>query len=469
MGRQTGKTMTIAMKAIHFADTNPKMTVLITAPSLRQSMIMFDRIVSFLYSSPRLRNKLVRITRTLVCFENGSRIIALPCSEHRLRGYSANMIICDEASWVSEKVITQVLFPMLTTTQGYAVFLSTPWDKNHFFYRAFTNPQYSVHKVKSEECPLVTKDFLDEMRQNMTTDQYLMEYEAEFVEALNSYLPQALIRGCVELAQKLKTEFMGNLEGGVLRGDYFAGVDFGKLQDYSVIAVLKREGDILKLLYIYQFPLDTPYTEVIGHLVRANQKFSFNGVLVDQTGVGEPVLEEMHNQGLNRVEGIKFTVQTKEELLATLKIGMEQNRLAIPYHRQLCQQLNEQQYTYAKNGHLLFSHPQNSHDDMTWALSLAVTCSTKMPPTGVGAIMLAHQEKAESLQKTLQGCHLGERSRIETLDWRRLLPTCRLLEGLKEKWIPRIGITVLTLLNIIFPLACLSRRVPLQYFLNTGC
>ena len=150
MGRQTGKTTSIAMKALHFADMNPKMTVLITAPSLRQSMIMFDRIVTFVYASPRLRSKLARVTHTLVCFDNGSRIIALPCSEHRLRGYSANMIICDEASWVSEKVITQVLFPMLTTTQGYAVFLSTPWDKNHFFYRAFTNPKYSVHKVNQK-------------------------------------------------------------------------------------------------------------------------------------------------------------------------------------------------------------------------------------------------------------------------------------------------------------------------------
>ncbi|MCL6579827.1 MAG: hypothetical protein K6T73_10715, partial [Candidatus Bathyarchaeota archaeon] len=40
MGRQTGKTTTIAMKAIYFADTNPNVTVLITSPSLRQSMIM---------------------------------------------------------------------------------------------------------------------------------------------------------------------------------------------------------------------------------------------------------------------------------------------------------------------------------------------------------------------------------------------------------------------------------------------
>jgi phage FluMu gp28-like protein len=379
MGRQTGKTTTIAMKAIEFTYTNTNVTVLITAPSLRQSMIMFDRIATFVYSSARLRNKVVRATRTLIHFENGSKIIALPCSEHLLRGYTANMVICDEASWIPEEVITQVLFPMLTTTQGYAIFLSTPWDKNHFFYRAFVNPNYSVHKVKSEQCPLVTKEFLEEMRANMTREAYLMEYEAEFVEALNSYFPQDLIRKCVELAQKLGVELYGSLEAVFPSGDYYAGVDFGKLQDYSVITVLKREGDIIKLVYMYQFPLETSYTQVIGHLVRANQKFQFCKVLVDQTGVGEPVLEEIRNQSISCVEGLKFTVQTKEGLLSNLKIAMEQNRLAIPYHRQLCQQINEQQYAYSKSGHLQFSHPANSHDDTLWALALSVYAAREPP------------------------------------------------------------------------------------------
>lgn len=108
--------------------------------------------------------------------------------------------------------------------------------------------------------------------------------------------------------------------------------------------VLKCEGDILKLVYVHQFPLETPYSQVIGHLVRANLKFQFRKMLVDQTGVSEPVLEEIRNQGISNVEGLKFTVQIKEELLSSLKIVMEQNRLAIPYHRQLCQQINEQQY-----------------------------------------------------------------------------------------------------------------------------
>jgi phage FluMu gp28-like protein len=379
MGRQTGKTTTIAMKAIYFADTNPNVTVLITSPSLRQSMIMFDRIATFVYSTPRLRNKIVRATRTLIHFENGSRIIALPCSENLLRGYTAQMVICDEASFMPEEVITQVIFPMLSTTNGYAIFLSTPWGKDHFFYRAFVNPAYSVHKVKSEQCPLIKREFLEEMKANMTREAFLMEYEAEFVEALNSYFPQDLIRKCVELAQKLGVELYGSLEAAFPSGDYYAGVDFGKLQDYSVITVLKREGDILKLVYMYQFPLETPYSQVIGHLVRAHQKFKFRKVLVDQTGVGEPVLEEIRNQGLGNVEGLKFTVQTKEELLSNLKIAMEQNRLAIPYHRQLCTQINEQQYAYSKSGHLQFSHPENSHDDMLWSLALSCMAGKELP------------------------------------------------------------------------------------------
>ena len=390
MGRQSGKTTTIAMKAIYFADANPNATVLITSPSLRQSMIMFDRIAFLVYSAPHLRNKIVRATRTLIHFDNGSRIIALPCSENLLRGYSANMCICDEASFMPEEVITQVIFPMLSTTDGYAVFLSTPWGKDHFFYRAFVNPTYSVHKVKSSECPLIKPEFLDEMRQNMTHEAYLMEYEAEFVEALNSFFSQALIRDCVELAQKHSVELSTSLESSFPAGDYYAGVDFGKLQDYSVIMVLKREGDILKLVYMYQFPLETAYTHVIGHLVRANQKFQFRSVLVDQTGVGEPVLEEIRNQGIRTVEGVKFTVQTKEELLTTLKIAMEQNRLALPYHRQLCEQINEQQYAYSKSGHLQFSHPTNSHDDKLWALTLAVYTSTQAPPPGKGVVILPH-------------------------------------------------------------------------------
>jgi len=367
MGRQSGKTSVIAMRTIHFAYTRNKVTVLITSPSMRQSMIMFDRISAFIHSTKTLKQEVTRATRTIIQLKNRSQIIALPCSENLLRGYTADMVICDETAFMPEETITNVIFPMLSTTNGYAIFLSTPWGKDHFFYRAFKNPKYSVHKVKSSECPLIMAEFLEEQRQNMTAEAYKMEFEAEFAEDYNCFFSQDLIRECIDPT----LELIPSLETEIPSGEYFGGCDFGKLEDYSVIVVLKREGDLLKLVYLHEFLLNTPYMNVIGHLARTNQKFSFQRLLVDQTGVGEVVLEELKEQGVQNVEGITFTAKTKEAILTALKIAMEQHVLRMPYHRRLCQQLNEQQYAYNKAGYLTFTHPIGSHDDIACALALA--------------------------------------------------------------------------------------------------
>ncbi len=372
MGRQTGKTTTIATKAIHYAFTHPKTTTLIVSPSLRQSMIMFDKILNFTQSNPILRKSVTRKTHTLIQLSTGSQIIALPCSEHMLRGYTANLAICDEASFIPESIITEIIFPMISTTKGTTILLSTPWDKNHFFYKAFLNPGYSTHKIPSTENPLIPHEFLEEMKQTMTEDAYKREYEAEFIEASTSYFQQELIRRCIEKAQQLNLEPYASLESSALRGDYFAGLDLGKLQDHSALVVIQKTPDHLKLVYSHQFPLQMPYSEVINTLIRADEKFQFKKLLADQSGIGEPVLENLQGQGLTCAEGVKLTQDGKTELLTHLKLVMEQNQLAIPYSKNLCQQINDQQYAYGKYGKLTFSHPPNTHDDLLWALALGV-------------------------------------------------------------------------------------------------
>jgi phage terminase large subunit-like protein len=114
MGRQTGKTTTIAAKAIHYAYTHEKTTTLIITPSLRQSMIMFDKILAFINANIFLRDSVTRKTRTIIQLSTGSQIIALPCSEHMLRGYTANLAICDEASFIPETIITEIIYPMVS-------------------------------------------------------------------------------------------------------------------------------------------------------------------------------------------------------------------------------------------------------------------------------------------------------------------------------------------------------------------
>ncbi len=379
MGRQTGKTTTIAAKAIHYAYTHKKTTTLIISPSMRQSMIMFDRILTLIYNNPILSNSIKRKTHTIIQLTTQAKIIALPCSENLLRGYTANLVIADEASFIPEKIITEIIYPMLSTTNGTAILLSTPWDKNHFFYKAFLNPTYSTHKIPSNQNPLIPNAFLKEMQQNMTTDAYQREYQAEFTEAQTSYFQQELIRQCIEHAQKINLEPITDIEQTIPKAEYYAGLDLGKLQDYSAIAIIQKTNEVLKLVYTHQFPLETPYTEVIATTNRIHQQFHLQKLLIDQTGIGEPILEALKEQNIP-AEGATLTQDTKTELLTHLKLIMQQQKLAIPYDKQLCQQINDQQYAYTKNGKLTFQHPPNTHDDQLWALALA-TYATKTQPS----------------------------------------------------------------------------------------
>jgi len=373
-GRHCGKTTTVAVKTIHYAYTNPHATVLVASPSLRQSKNMLTRIQKLTENSFILRQGVAKQTTTEIQLHNGSIIVALPCSENLLRGYTADLIICDEAAFMPEETITQVMFPMLSATDGSAIFLSTPWGKNHFFYKAYTNPDYSAHHAKSTECPLIKPEFLQEQKRILPDEIYRSEYLAEFTEPAHCFFPQDLIRQCIDptLEQIADPKTAPN-------ATYYAGVDFGKLNDHTAIAIIKHDQTTQKLVHINEFPLDTPYSHVIGYVANANKRMQFEKLLVDQTGVGEPIQEELKNQDIPNTEGITFTTQTKETLLTNLKLTMEQGRLKLPYNRTLITQINQQQYQYTKTGHLTFSHPQGTHDDQLWALSLAVYATQHQP------------------------------------------------------------------------------------------
>jgi phage terminase large subunit-like protein len=216
------------------------------------------------------------------------------------------------------------------------------------------------------------------MQQNMTVEAYKREYLAEFTEAASSYFQQELIRKCIENAQRINLEPFTNLEQQIPKAEYFAGLDLGKLQDHSALAIIQRENDTLKLVYKHEFPLETNYTEVIATTTRANQQFQLKKLLIDQSGIGEPILEQLCDSAIP-AEGTTLTQDTKAQLLTNLKLTMEQNHLAIPYDKQLCEQINDQQYTYTKNGKLTFTHPQGTHDDQLWALALATQAAKAEP------------------------------------------------------------------------------------------
>jgi phage FluMu gp28-like protein len=325
----------------------------------------------------------------MIELKNGSKIIALPCGPDgaTLRGYTADLVVMDEAAFMPEDVIASVIFPMLATTNGTAIMLSTPWGRNHIFYRSFKNPDYWSQHVRAEDCPLISKEFLEEQRKTIGDLRFKMEYEAEFVEEENSFFSQDLIRECVE-DYDLIDESQIWAEGKI-PGDYYLGADFGKKVDYSVAALLKREEEgKLRLVFLKQFALGTPYSEVIAYIKRLNEKFDILKGFVDQSAIGESLVEEI-KEFAPQIDGLSFTAKVKQDLMVLMHARMEQKRLTLPMERSLLTQINEQQYSFGRakptemaeeKGYMTFYHPPGSHDDQLWALALAVYAAKETEP-----------------------------------------------------------------------------------------
>ena len=162
----------------------------------------------------------------------------------------------------------------------------------------------------------------------------------------------------------------------------------GKQVDFSVLAVIqKTEKDEVRLIHKRQFPLGTPYPEVIAYVAKASQIFNFEGMYVDKTGIGDAIVDELEDIGIPEVKGVFFTDAEKENMLNNLKLMMEKNQLRIQgQDKQLIAQINEQQYEYLQpktaqeHIHMKYRHPKGRHDDQLYALALACYAAKEPEP-----------------------------------------------------------------------------------------
>ena len=49
----------------------------------------------------------------------------------------------------------------------------------------------------------------------------------------------------------------------------------------------------------------------------------------------------------------------------------------MPYDSQLIAEIHCEKYELTKTGHIMFSHPEGTHDDRLWALALACISTRK--------------------------------------------------------------------------------------------
>ncbi|MGB9370384.1 MAG: phage terminase large subunit [Halobacteriota archaeon] len=191
-GRQTGKSTVVAILALHHALTRSAV-VPILAKSQRQSEELLRKVVAFFHQLGEPGGSRGE-SATALELNNGSRVIALPGSEETTRGYSASLLLIDEAARVSDELYYSST-PMLAASNGQLILLSTPHGKQGVFYRTWNEGQgWKKITVPAEECSRITKEFLDEERRTMGESWFRQEYCCEFTQEQGAIFNEAWVQ-----------------------------------------------------------------------------------------------------------------------------------------------------------------------------------------------------------------------------------------------------------------------------------
>lgn len=196
--RQTGKSTVTSIVALHEMIYAAPALVLHVSPSLSQSQELFRKcreMHTALDGAPEIfAESALRLE-----LKNGSRVVSLPGSETTVRGYSAAaMVIVDEAARVGDDLLAAVR-PMLATSNGRFIALTTPAGRRGWFFDAWQNGTgWQKLSVTAAECPRISQEFLDEQRAELGDLMFRQEFENAFVDdgaqVISSELIEAALR-----------------------------------------------------------------------------------------------------------------------------------------------------------------------------------------------------------------------------------------------------------------------------------
>ena len=178
------------------------------------------------------------------------------------------------------------------------------------------------------------------------------------------------------------------------KSKFFIGVDLGKLRDHSALAVIERYTEktgydrvyhcdavetrtVLRM--IEQIRLGTSYPAVIDRICDVVAKIAEKGpctVIVDATGVGQPVVDALRKRepdcqlipvtitGGDQAHGLNIP---KSDLLVSLQMMVANAELRIPHQLRFRKTLVEELTKIGRNLKAI----GNGHDDLVMAVALA--------------------------------------------------------------------------------------------------
>lgn len=292
----------------------------------------------------------------------------------------------------------------LTATRGPAVLIGNVKGRKNWFYEfcrraeAGLEPNASFMRITwrdAVEAGVLDVEEIDDARRNLPENVFKELYEAVATDDTGNPFGEEHIYACV-----------GDIS---LNKPVAFGIDLAKKQDYFVIIGL---DDAEHVCYFQRWQ-GVPWRdsirrvhEIVGEDVPA---------LVDSTGIGDPVLEELQ-YGHGNFFGYNFSLASKQRLMEGLAVAIQSHEIRYPDGPIKSELLNFE-YQQVPSG-IRYTAAEGHNDDCVCALALA---RQQWVTTAPGANVQEYMKQEIQRQATVSPLTETRLQNLEFMPWRNQL------------------------------------------------
>lgn len=340
-GRRWGKSEIVAVQALFRTVFTPRVRIGIVSVTLDQARLAFDVAYNLATAHPILNQYIAKAIETpfpLLRFKNGSEITVRTAAREGiyLRGHKFHEVIIDEADYLSERFINEVVRMTLADVGGRLILISTPRARRGLVYRELQRglagkADIYVQTGPTWENPHINHEYVRSLRERMSEAAWQREVEGCYVDDDAAVFRwediQAAYEG-VEWPKEIETNRR-----------YVIGWDLAKSLDWTVGFVLDATEKPFLVVHFERFQRQ-PWPMVTARIRSLHLEYQASKTLIDATGVGQPVLDEVHDVA----DGYIFTAGSKTDLINNLQVILEKRQIRFPFVRELVDEL--QQYEW---------------------------------------------------------------------------------------------------------------------------
>ena len=351
--RGSGKTLLGINAMLYWLLSSPKQKGGWISPVYSQAKSVFDTITQsakdIIESSNRMETTLTFINGSTLKFLSGD-------SPDSIRGFRFKYLVIDEAAFIKERTIDQVILPTLNPSGKKCLMISTPKGKNHF-YTWFLKDKSVSMKFPLTECPYVKDDLIDAAKSSLPPDLFKQEFLAEFVDSGNDVFVGI---------DKVSTVGVFSIQR---REDAYIGIDTGLSADMSVLTIISPMGRVLWI----EAKNNDNITTIANKFINVMNNFNIVGGFIETNGIGRGMYD-LVGPKFRRVKEFNTSQDSKTEMVRKLINDIETMTIELPT-LELCPELHSEfstfTYKLSNNGKLSFGHIPGAHDDYVDSLMLA--------------------------------------------------------------------------------------------------